>query len=382
MPKIVKGLLLCVAILLIISHVTFAAKGTVRLFFFYSEGCESCREIKTEVLPLLQQKYGQNLEIKSLEISSISNYELLLKLERQSGRKINKTPPLIFIGQDVLAGATVIRENLDVTIRKYQHLGKTNFSDTILSEIPGLKSKVTEAFQKISLLALITGALVDGINPCAFTTLVFLISYLALIGRKGKQLLLSGFLFSFGVFAAYFLAGIGVLEFLNQLHAFQFIDKALRWLVIVIAVLFGILNLYDYFVLKSEKKERLKLGLGNHLKQKIHVLIRTEKHSTGYVSGLLLGAMVGLLELPCTGQVYFPIIMMVREENPIRIKAIGYLLLYNSIFILPLIVVFTGVYSGFSSGNLTKLIQDHLAKVKLLTSLFFFGLALLLVWSF
>ena len=72
--------------------------------------------------------------------------------------------------------------------------------------------------------------------------------------------------------------------------------------------------------------------------------------------------------------------MMVREMNPDRFKAMGYLLLYNLIFILPLIAVFISAYFGWSTVIMTKLIRDHLAKVKLLTALFFFGLALLLVW--
>jgi len=91
---------------------------------------------------------------------------------------------------------------------------------------------------------------------------------------------------------------------------------------------------------------------------------------------------VGVLELPCTGQLYFPIIVMVREISPARARAIGYLLLYNFIFILPLLVVFVGAYFGLSTGIMTKLVRDHLAKVKLWTALFFFGLALLLVCSF
>ncbi len=379
MPKTLKGLLLCAALLLIISHATLAVPGVVRLLFFYSEGCKDCQEVKTQVLPLLQDKYGLNLEIKELAISSLPNFELLLKLEREAGQRIDKTPPLILIGQDVLEGGTAIRESLDGLIGRYQAQGGTDLPDKNPSGVSRVKPSVSDEFSKISLAALIAGALVDGINPCAFTTLIFLISYLAFIGRKEKQLLLSGFLFSFGVFAAYFSAGAGVFEALNQLHAVQFVDKALRWLVFVMAVLFGLLNLHDFLAVKSGNNERLKLGLGDHLKQKIHAVIRTEKHSTEYLSGFFLGAVVGLLELPCTGQVYFPMIMMVREMSPVRVKAIAYLLLYNFIFILPLLAVFVGAYYGLSSQIMTKLVRDHLAKVKLLTALFFFGLALLLI---
>lgn len=380
MPRTVKRLLLFVGLFLIIFQLDLSASGTDGLIFFYSEGCKSCREIKEEVLPALQQKYGRNLKIKSLEISSISNFELLLNLERRAGRKIDKTPPLIFVGQDVLEGDAAIRERLADLIGKYQRQGGVVFSDANLVENDEPETDISKEFQRISPAALILGALADGINPCAFTTLVFLISYLAFIGRKGKQLLVSGFLFCLGVFIAYLLAGIGLMEILNQLAALGFIGRTLRWFVAFIAALLGLLNLYDFFALKSGKQERLKLGLGDGLIQKIHAAIRSTKHSAGHLSGLLLGATVGLLELPCTGQVYFPIIMMVREMNPARIKAIGYLLLYNFIFILPLLAVFVGAFYGLSNQIMTKLVREHLAKVKLLTALFFFGLALLFIW--
>jgi len=363
-----------------VSQTIFAAVEPVRLFFFYSEGCKSCREIKEEVLPGLQQKYGRSLEIRSLEISSISNFKLLLNLERLAGRKIDKTPPLVFIGRDVLEGAGAIRERLDDLIETYQRQGEVDYL-VDLEETGEPETDISGEFRKISLVALIIGALADGINPCAFTTLVFLISYLSLIGRRGKQLLLSGFLFSLGVFIAYFLAGIGLMEILNQLAALRFIGRTIRWLVAIITVFFGSLNLSDFLALKSGRPERLKLGLGDHLTQKIHRVIRAEKQAAGYLSGLWVGAVVGLLELPCTGQVYFPIIMMVREMSPIRAKALAYLLLYNFIFILPLLAVFVGAYYGLSNKIMTKLVRDHLAKVKLVTALFFFGLALLLVWN-
>jgi len=211
-------------------------------------------------LPVLRQKYGPKLEIKELEISSLPNFELLLKLEGQAGRSIDKTPPLIFIGQDILEGALAIREDLDGLIGKYQARGGSDFPDMNLSSVSKVGS--SNEFRKISLAALIAGALVDGLNPCAFTTLIFLISYLAFIGRKGRQLLISGLLFSLGVFIAYFLAGVGIIETLKQLQAFQFINNALHWIVFGMAVLLGSLNFYDYFALKSGRLDRVKLGLG------------------------------------------------------------------------------------------------------------------------
>lgn len=380
MPKLLKFFMVCLAILFIIPNLTFAAPGTVRILFFHSEGCDSCRTIKTRVLPVLQEKYGSKLEVKELEISSLPNFELLLKLQRQAGRRIDKTPPLIFIGQDILEGTSAIRERLDGLVEKYQAQGGSDFPDVKLSGVS--KVGTSAEFRKISLAALIAGALMDGINPCAFTTLIFLISYLAFIGRKGRQLLSSGLLFSLGVFGAYFLAGLGIIETIKQLQTFRFIDNVLLWIVFGMAVLLGALNFYDYFALKNGRLDRVKLGLGDQLQQRIHGAIRTQKHAPGSLSSLVLGATVGVLELPCTGQLYFPIILMVREMSPVRAKALGYLLLYNFIFILPLLIVFAGAYFGLSSKIMTKLVRDHSAKVKLWTALFFFGLALLLVCSF
>ncbi|NLY76121.1 MAG: hypothetical protein GX075_12610 [Firmicutes bacterium] len=353
------------------------AVGKARLFFFYSEDCKSCQLIKHEILPPLIQKYGQNLEIRYLEISSPPNFELLLKLERESGKRINKTPPLIMIGNDVLEGAAAIRERLDQTILKYYLQGGVDFPDASLSEIPGTNLNVKEEFHKLSLVALVLGALVDGINPCAFSTLVFLISYLSFIGRRGKQLILSGLLFSLGVFIAYFLAGIGLVEILNRLQMFALAGKIFRWLIIGVAILFGLLNLGDWMMLKKGRSDRVKLGLGINMKQKIHSLIRAEKPVLNYLSGCLLGGVVGLLELPCTGQVYLPIIFMIREVSAVRLRAIGYLLLYNFIFVMPLVMVFVGVYLGLTNEVVTGLVRRHLLKVKLLTAFFFFSLAMI-----
>lgn len=44
----------------------------VRLLFFYSLDCEHCQVVMDEVLPPLQEKYGAQLEVQSIEISDHS----------------------------------------------------------------------------------------------------------------------------------------------------------------------------------------------------------------------------------------------------------------------------------------------------------------------
>jgi cytochrome c biogenesis protein CcdA len=58
-------------------------------------------------------------------------------------------------------------------------------------------------------LAVVLAGLVDGLNPCAFATIIFFVSYLSLSGKKGKEILITGASFTVGVFIAYLLVVLG-----------------------------------------------------------------------------------------------------------------------------------------------------------------------------
>jgi len=86
---------------------------------------------------------------------------------------------------------------------------------------------------------------------------------------------------------------------------------------------------------------------------------------------------VSLIELTCTGQVYLPTILFVLGEPQLRLHAISYLVLYNLVFVLPLVVVFVVAALGTSSTRLATVVQRHTGTIKLLTAAVF---ALLGAW--
>lgn len=87
------------------------------------------------------------------------------------------------------------------------------------------------------------------------------------------------------------------------------------------------------------------------------------------IGSLILGFIVSLFMLVCTGQVYFPIIgYMVRTSNKM-VKGISLLLLYDLAFILPLTTVFILTYFGVSSEKAGLFFKKHVPEVKLI---FFF----------
>jgi hypothetical protein len=112
------------------------------------------------------------------------------------------------------------------------------------------------------------------------------------------------------------------------------------------------------------------------LKNQVRGIIRKEVWWNRYIlAAIFTGFVVSILELTCTGQVYLPTILFVSRFQALRASALGYLALYNFMFIVPLLGVFALVFFGTASGRLSFLLQRHVGTVKLATSLVFFVLA-------
>ena len=125
------------------------------------------------------------------------------------------------------------------------------------------------------------------------------------------------------------------------------------------------------------------LQMPGFLKERVRGVIRKEIKVSRYVlAAVVTGFLVSLLELGCTGQVYLPTILFVSRFEELRLGAMGYLALYNTMFIVPLLAVFGLVYFGTGSERLSFWFQNHVATVKLATSLLFFALAGMLLVSF
>jgi hypothetical protein len=124
------------------------------------------------------------------------------------------------------------------------------------------------------------------------------------------------------------------------------------------------------------------LKLPDGLRKRINKVIRENARVEAFVAvALVTGFVVSLLELACTGQVYFPTIAYVTSVPELASRAILYLLLYCLMFILPLVVVFLMSYFGTTSERLGLFLVRHIGTIKLLTALVFVGLALWMVWT-
>ncbi|MCM8779521.1 MAG: hypothetical protein NC834_07070, partial [Candidatus Omnitrophica bacterium] len=185
------------------------------------------------------------------------------------------------------------------------------------------------------------------------------------------------------------LLGLGVFKFILKLKFYGIIAEAFYYLVGILVLVLAFLNLYDFYRFKKTKKiEEIKLKLPHVIKWRMQKVIgegyRKEKGKPSrsffnlILISLIIGFVVSLLESVCTGQVYLPTITFITRVQELRLKAIFYLFIYNLMFVVPLLLIFILVLYGLTSEHFAKFAQKHLAKVKLLTAIFFLSLFILL----
>jgi cytochrome c biogenesis protein CcdA len=122
------------------------------------------------------------------------------------------------------------------------------------------------------------------------------------------------------------------------------------------------------------------LNLPKPLRKRINATIHGSGKIGHYIVGAFIsGVLISFLELACTGQIYLPTIIFMSSVPELRVKAVGYLLLYNLMFIIPLIVVFILAYYGTTSKQLSAFLKKHAAAVKLGMAAVFLTLAIWLI---
>lgn len=357
----------------------------VYLAYFYEPGCHDCDNVKI-VLKDFSTKYPENLILKSFDISLSENVELAEALGElyQMPEEERLLVPVIFLGDDYLFRSAITFDNLDELIQKYSTTETTTPPwEKVKKKDLTVQERLIARFQSFGLAAVAVSGLIDGINPCAFATIIFFISYLALINRKGRDILWVGGIFTLSVFLTYFLIGTGALKMITSLSFLPLVRKIFVLVTAALVLILGVVSLYDYLQFKKKGTTKdAKLQLPSFLKNMIHSTIRKNVRLSNYIlMAAVTGFIVSLLELACTGQIYLPTIMFISTIPDLKVNALFYLLFYNLMFVVPLILVFSFTYWGTTSAQWATLTQKNFGKIKMAMALLFFGLAGLLFYS-
>lgn len=342
MYTIIKQLKFILVLGLLLLPQISGAESLNSVDFFYATGCPHC----TVVRPLvnqLQDKYP-TLKFNSYDIyqgeSSTRLYELYDKYD--IGQADRGGVPVVFVGDKYLLGDVAIKEKLESYIIEYLN-NKTLQTET---------DKVLKAKQTYSWWAITGAAVVDSINPCAIAVLLILLTALMVGANDKKKSLLGGLLFTLSVYITYLLFGLGLIKIISLAGWADFIGK----IVGVLAIIIGLANLKDFFYYGGG-------GFVMEIPRSWRPTLKKLLSSvTSPLGAFLIGFVVTMFELPCTGGPYFFVLGLLAESYNWH-QILPLLMYYNLVFVAPLLVIVLAVYFGISSIKKAEEWKDKNIKV-------------------
>lgn len=218
-----------------------------------------------------------------------------------------------------------------------------------------------------TLSIVVISALIDSINPCAIGVLILMVS--VVLSGKGsmRRLLMLGGLYIGAIFLTYLLAGLGLIYFLANVP--MYVSEYLALLVGAFVIIAGLLEIKDFYWYGKG----FSLQIPPVFAEKIH---KYSKNVT--VPGVMfLGAFIAGVELPCTGAPYLAIITLLSLN--FDIYAFGLLILYNVIFVLPLIIILLLVAGGVKVSKIKKWKQANKGYMRFAIGFMLIGLGWLLI---
>lgn len=224
---------------------------------------------------------------------------------------------------------------------------------------------------------LVAGAgLADGFNPCSFAGLLLFASFtVATVSAAchaapagtvpvARGLATRGSAYILGVFLTYALVGLGILGVVRALADEHWVGR----LAALGALLLGLWMLRDGMFPDA----KLRLELPTVLKTKLRPAIRVATVPAALVGGML----VGLCTIPCTGGIYLGVLSLLGAQASAA-RGFWLLVLYNVMFVVPLIVVLVLAKNRATQRLLARWSQSHAGGMRIALGLATVGLALL-----
>jgi len=223
----------------------------------------------------------------------------------------------------------------------------------------------------ITLIKIMTLALADAINPCAFAVMTMvLVSMLLLNPEKKYKVLLGGLAFTGAIFLGYFIYGLVIIQLFKSFITFTssiypYLTKALA----ILAIILGIFNIKDFIKYKPG-------SIGTEMPVSLRPWVKEIIKKVSSIPGAFIaGILVTLFLLPCT---IGPYIIASGSLSTLNfLNTIPWLILYNIIFIMPMIAITFIVYYGISTTErLSEWKERKIRYIHLITGLILLALGI------
>ncbi len=368
-------ILLLITALLLLSNFVLAQEEKTCIYFFYGEGCPHCANVHP-VINELAEKF--DIDMHQFEIYHNTKNGVLLNsyFEAYNVAPNKRGVPVVFIGNTYLIGDKPIINNIENKITGFKGASCPSLEDgngTGVGTGAIGPSLPTEKVEAVSLITVIGAAFVDSINPCAIAVLIILLASVFLLGKK--RAFVSGLAFIASVYIIYFLFGLGIFSaFKAILVPIAFIGEIIKYLVGGFAIIIGLLNIKDFLWYRAGG---FAMEIPVSWRPRMKKLLRK---ATSPISAFVVGFFVSAFELPCTGGPYFFALAYLADKASMNV-VIPILLLYNFIFVLPLIIINILMYLGITNIEKASDWKDKNIKLlHLITGLIMLGLGLFVIF--
>lgn len=216
--------------------------------------------------------------------------------------------------------------------------------------------------------AVVITGLLDSVNPCAFAVILLLIAFLFTLRQSRTRIMQLGLVYIAMIFVVYFGIGLGILRAVRLSADPHFVARAGSWLLIAL----GVVNLVEFFYPNTP----IKLHMPSFAGERTNELIKKATFPTTVAAGFL----VGLCTFPCSGGIYVSIITLLNAKTTLG-WGLVYLLLYNLIFVLPLVVILVALGNRTTAKVWARWEREHALKIRLWYGIVMVALGvIMLVW--
>jgi len=370
-----QNLVFCCILILFRAASGGAAEAACVVDFYFTPACEQCRRVEENTLPQLREVFGSAVIVRKHNLYDPAEFAAAMGLLAGLNAKAEDNVFCIIDGRVCLAGVAQIDAELFPVVEARLRLSASPPRAALRQ--PDWLEKNAFPFSFLTILA---AGLVDGLNPCAFAAIIFLVSVL-LAGRGAKKRFLwTGAGFCLAVYLTYFLIGLGLFQAFRLSLARMWLNNVLRGLLAALLLAMAALSFRDAWRFHASGRHgELALRLPARITRLIRYFIR-DNIPQGYfmAGGFLIGSVVTALESICTGQLYVPTLLFLAKMSTFKLKAVWLLALYNLMFVLPLIAVFALSYRGVNSPVLISWNRKNVLWAKCLLGVFFMLLAIVL----
>jgi cytochrome c biogenesis protein CcdA len=391
-------LLFAIIVLLILplalaSHESESGVNYVCAAFFSGIGCPHCANVEPVLKEFLLSH--PNFVVLKYEIYNHTDNVPIMD-SYLSSYSVPPGIPLMIFSKDVyLRGDSLIIDGLETT---FNSLGENpcpmldgsfiRYNELNCTQLPGrpevriMNETITgggacvEPRQELTLVKILSLAAVDAVNPCEIAVLtMILIAILTADPKNKKKVLYAGLAFSIAIVLMYLVYGLIIIQFFQVVTTLKGIGTIIFKVLAALAILLGILNIRDFV---NYKPGGFLTEMPIFLRPKVKKLIATV---TSVKGAFVIGLLVTLFLIPCTMGPYF--IAGGMLSSLALLKTIPWLLLYNLVFILPMIIITLVVYFGFSTvENVSGWKERNIKYLHLIAGviLLLLGIAMLLGW--